>query len=266
MPGPIVARKTDWGFVWLIWPGIGVEDPNRNEGYAHFLREQLEIIAGTQVGAAVLAEFDPASGSRFRMLAPPGAQENAYAGITALIGEPLGQKQEIRTLDVGELNREGKRETGAKLTIPRISFFSRPADKQEKLIGAGPSKFVDKGLASHRDFPKTVEPFDVVLFHEFGHAFLSQTGYSKLLSDAQEETVVVGLLEAKGVASGENAYRCERKRDLRPSYLDVGVEDPALAPENNPRRFWQDQRTGLREAVAAVLHIPAEDVDKQLKT
>jgi hypothetical protein len=260
-PGPIQRVEASWGAMWVVAPGIGVEDPGgTNEAFARFIYETLGQIRATRLGSAMLAQFDPKSGSGYRTISDDPT--SPYRGLTVLVGEPSAQNQLIKTIDVGPLlSAEGNRTNSGTPKVPRISFFNRPAGEQRRPIGASGAEVVSGGIVGHRDFPHDTQTFDVVLYHELGHAFLSQTGVTKHLDDGQEEQIVVGRLGAKGLGTSENAYRCERGLGLRKSYLDVGVQaDEAMA-----KSFWESQRIGLVKALMGVLHISEEEAAAKLR-
>lgn len=245
--------QTDWGSVVTLAPGIGIELVGpANDDYVTFIRDQMTTMSATETGAQMLSAFGPGKPGRTPATSGP------YQGLTVLIAPPpqltgkFAKPPEIKTEDVGpRAGDKGARvHSGPKL--PRIQFFELKDQAQK--IGTEGNAMFDKtrgGVTGHKDFPDTVQPFDVVLYHEFGHAYLSHLGVSGRLrepkiadklrvkqdADAAEEELVVGLLAGHGLALAENAYRCERGRvELRTSYKAVKIEKDEGVKES----LWKD--------------------------
>ena len=249
-------RKTGWGGVAVLAPVSGSRTPPATRPTSASFTPTLEEIRATQIGRSLLAEFDPAGPGKYRSLTTD--QKDPYFGVTVLIGLPSKIKPRLETRDMGPLISGDQRANNGP-TIPRIHFFKPPAPQEKPLaIAEGSATVTAKGVEGHLDFPGEVQPFDAVLFHEFGHAFLSQIGVSKEINDSQEEQIVVGIMSARGLVSGENAYRCERGYKLRNSYLDANIpHDTAMASS-----FWTDekQRIGMVKALVQVTGKPEAEV------
>jgi hypothetical protein len=235
----INERRAEWGSVYEVAPGIGVEVmKGEDPSYAKFISQQLHEIGGAVTGRALLQQFDPrAIGAYFRQVKD---QEGPYRGLTVVIGQPQEMVLKNRNIQTGEFG--GRAKTGKpawdKPQIPRINFF-QPSEKPQE-IGASGAFVTSEGIVGHKDFPRP-QPFDVVLLHEFIHAYLSQLGVAKRLRelgqgktrdwkplftqnpDAVEEQLVVGILGGKGLPFAENVYRQGKGYEPRTTYKAVEI-------------------------------------------
>lgn len=251
LPEPNV-REAPWGVVVELLPGVGVEITGApNPGYVEFIRGQLQRIMSTPSGAVLLGSFDPrAPGGREPQKAAP------YTGLTVIVAPPPEIKPTaikktvvpaIKTEDVGPRKSATARDFNAP-KMPRIQLHDLA--KGEQTIGNHEGQPTSatfspeaQGVTGHADFPNSAMPFDLVLYHEFVHAFLSHIGLAGRMrepelaaklriaqnADGAEEELVVGILAGKGLPMSENAFRCERGMTLRGSYKAVGITgDPAL--------------------------------------
>jgi hypothetical protein len=234
----INERKTVWGKVVEVAPGIGVEvQSGQGDSYVDFICQQIQKIQGSEVGTALLHQFNPKRlGEPFRMVKD---QEGPLKGITVLIGQPGNVKSTrlINTIEQGGYQKDGKKTWGnPENSIPRINFFDLPGYGKEEQIGTTSAVVTHRGVEKHRDFPKDVQSFDTVLFHELVHAYISQLGVARRLRslgdnltntlppligdpDSIEEQLVVGLAGGAGLYFSENRYRLEQRQQKRDTYL-----------------------------------------------
>lgn len=258
--GGITAVSTSSGGRWNgkvveVVPGIGVEVLTaENDGYPAFVWRQLEQIMTTAAGKAIVATFDAGRKQDFEYRAGRPFHGAPYEGLTLLIGQPRPLftappptkrvvYPQIRTMDVGVRTADWQRDTKGD-RIPRIEFFDQPgqADQPVEIGKAGGATVRHEGVRGHRDFPDTVQAFDLVLYHELVHAYLSNNGVSGRIRDVRveaaiaaqnhdeaEEELVVGLLAGRGLPLCENAYRLQRQQPLRTSYLDSHLDDPGVS-------------------------------------
>jgi hypothetical protein len=241
-PGPLACGGT----VVEVAPGIGVERlATEDDGYVAFIALQLERIRATRAGRAIIATFDPAQ-ARFALTIAP------HHGLTVLISQP---RPGCPTRNVNIRTSEWARDT-ASPTIPRVEFLDRPALGAPAIeIGrAGGARFTRLGVVGHADFPAMTQDFDVVLYHELVHAYLSNRGVGRRLRHARvartignpeqaEEELVVGLLAGRGFALAENAYRCQTNRPIRTSHVGVGLADPRVSPDDWASEISLDEAT-----------------------
>ncbi|HTX01618.1 MAG TPA: hypothetical protein VMD59_22740 [Acidimicrobiales bacterium] len=269
-------REATWGSVVEVAPGVGVEliKDQTDESYARFVVAQLEVIQKTEAGRTMIGEFDPSRRDGHRR---PPSSSGPYQGLTVLIAPPPHMDKPrvgtlktpvIKTEDVGpRLDAKTRDNKAAK--IPRIQFFDL-AKGTQKVGDKGEVHFTESGVRGHEDFPDTVVPHDVVLYHELCHARLSHLGIAGRLRDVRlaekiqprdpdslEEELVVGILNGKGLRSTENEYRCQRKGvELRQSYKAVGIKG-----DDRLGTTWSDlpART-IEEAVRGLGKFSAKDV------
>ncbi|HEV2782326.1 MAG TPA: hypothetical protein VGX25_23285 [Actinophytocola sp.] len=264
------------GKVVEVAPGIGVELlTSQNDGYVPFIWQQLERILATRAGRNIIATFDAGRRQDFQFPAGRPFTMAPYQGLTLLITQPRPKYDTLRkpvktvypliqTKDVGIRTGDWSRDTQGDM-IPRIEFFDRPAAEGPAIeIGkAGGATVTHQGIAGHADFPDTTLDFDLVLYHEMVHAYLSNSGVARRIRDPRvenaigaqdhdeaEEELVVGLLAGRGLPLCENAYRCQTHRPLRTSYRDVRLNDPGVSPADWTNEItmtqaatrWQDRR------------------------
>ena len=258
---PNERKIREWGSVWEVRPGIGVEVPNGNQSYLKFIMEQLDIIGKTQVGKKMIDRFS--ENESFRKVQN---QEGPYKGLTVIIGQPPDLKQSpgnrsnqtSRLIQTGKMG--GRTVIGTKIfgdpnfMIPEIRLHNRPAESspvdyvgaQDKGVMVTPT-----GIRGHPDFNKT-QPYDVILYHELVHALIAQLGVASRLAeidtqinlgyqippgifkdDHVEEQLVVGIMGGLGLSFSENAYRKEKRYDQRERYKAVGIGE-GLEPQGKP--------------------------------
>jgi hypothetical protein len=264
----VSAAAYGWdGKVVEVAPGIGVEVLiTQDDRYARFIAGLLEQIAGSHAGARLLGTFDPAQNA-FPFEAGRPFAISPYAGLTVLITQPRPKYNTrvpvktvyplIKTADVGVRTGDYTRNPGGN-KIPLISFFDKPAPGGQPVEIGGPNDatVTPQGIAGHRDFPGAVQDFDVVLYHELVHAYLSNCGVGGRLRQARvaqqfgnpdqsEEELVTGLLAGRGHVLAENAYRLQTGRPLRTTYLAVQINDPGVQAAD-----WNPPGVSLTDAIS----------------
>ncbi len=240
----------EWGSIWEVRPGIGVEIPKGDESYLEFVEQQLGIISATNVGKTMVDRFS--QNKSFRKVED---QTGPYHGLTLIISQPparqksrIGNKfndnmRVIKTGSSGGRNTKGAKTFGNS-RIPEVVLHNRPKDDSVDYVDA-PEKGVmvtSAGVSGHKDFYAT-QPYDVILYHELVHALIAQLGVSSRLAeidtkidlgypiptgiaadDHVEEQLVVGIMGGLGLSFSENAYREEKGFDSRKTYKSVGIE------------------------------------------
>ena len=248
---PNERKIGEWGSIWEVRPGIGVEVPKGNESYLEFIIGQLDIIGGTKTGKTMIERFSE-NGS-FRKVKD---QSGPYKDLTLIIGQPPERQKDkikkqfndnLRVIKTGGTG--GRKPSGQKIfgdqRIPEIILHNRPEEGREDYVGdpAKKVKVIPAGITGHKDFYAT-QPFDVILYHEMVHALVSQLGVSSRLAeidtqidlgykipegiavdDHVEEQLVVGIMGGLGLSFSENAYRREKEYEQRKTYKAVGIEE-----------------------------------------
>ena len=275
-------RRERWGGVVEVEQGVGVEviDPEYqgkllDHPYVRFIQHQLNLMKTTPIGSSLIEQFGEHGGFKAREIDTANESNRAYKGIKVIIGKPYksAKNRVIETSEqtgIKEANNNFSPDPRGNSGIPRINFFAPPENDEPTLIGDSGAIVTGHGIERHKDFPEQPQPFDLVLAHEFVHAYLSQSGIFKrlisrdypekanmikIISGTQHEeglshtlsrkyADLVPTLEEILVVGIENEYRWQRKQEARQSYHSVNIHANPFG--NRPWRFSLDPKEIIR--------------------